>query len=265
VYIEGPGGVIDPRAIVDPRASLAEDVTVEPYAIIGPEVAIAQGTWIGSHALISGPTRIGRNNKIHPFAAIGGNPQDKKYGDESTLLEIGDRNIIREYCTLNRGTVQGGGITRIGHDNWIMAYVHIAHDCQVGSGTVFANGASLAGHVTVQDYVTLGGFTLVSQFCRIGAYSFTAMGSLINRDVPPYVIVSGPKAEPRGINAVGLRRQGFTPEQIRCLREVYKILYLSDLRLSVALKRLEVLAAEHPVVSRLTAFIEESGTRSIVR
>ncbi|MFA7095417.1 MAG: acyl-ACP--UDP-N-acetylglucosamine O-acyltransferase [Gammaproteobacteria bacterium] len=256
--------MIDPRAIVDPGARLAEDVTVGPYTIIGADVEIGAGTWIGPHVVINGPTRIGRDNKIYQFASIGECPQDKKYAGEPTRLEIGDRNVIREYATLNRGTVQGGGVTRVGNDNLIMAYVHIAHDCQVGNGTVFANAASLAGHVTVGDMAILGGFAIVHQFCRIGAHCFCAMGSAINRDVPPYVTVSGHMAEPHGINSEGLKRRGFSPQTIQQIRRMYKLIYKSKLRLEEALEQARPLAAECPEVALMLDFIESSA-RGIVR
>lgn len=256
--------MIDARAIIDPRARLAEDVTVGAYTIIGPDVEIGSGTWVGPHVVVNGPTRIGRDNKIYQFASIGEGPQDKKYAGEPTRLEIGDRNVIREYASLNRGTVQGSEVTRIGNDNWIMAYVHIAHDCHVGNGTIFANAASLAGHVTVGDMAILGGFAIVHQFCRIGAHSFCAMGSAINRDVPPYVMVSGHMAEPHGINSEGLKRRGFSREAIQQIRRAYKLLYKSKLRLEEAMEQVELLAAECQEVRLLATFVEET-TRGIVR
>ncbi|RMD79244.1 MAG: acyl-ACP--UDP-N-acetylglucosamine O-acyltransferase [Gammaproteobacteria bacterium] len=262
--MDRPAAGIHPRAIVDPAARLAEGVEVGPYAIIGPEVEIGPGTRVGAHAVISGPTRIGRDNRIYPFASIGDDPQDKKYGGEPTWLEIGDRNVIREYCTINRGTVQGGGVTRLGDDNWIMAYVHIAHDCQVGSHTIFANNASLAGHVTVEDHVILGGFTLVHQFCSLGAHCFTAYGTGLSKDVPPYLMVSGHPARPHGLNLEGLRRRGFAPETVAALRRAYRILYRSGLTVAEALARLEPLGREHPEVRAFAEFVARSR-RGIVR
>jgi len=256
--------LIHPRAIVDPRARLAEGVEVGPYAVIGPDVEIGPGTRIGAHAVISGPTRIGRDNRIYPFASIGEAPQDKKYGGEPTRLEIGDRNVIREYCTINRGTVQGGGVTRLGDDNWIMAYVHIAHDCRVGSHTIFANNASLAGHVVVEDHVILGGFTLVHQFCALGAHCFTAFGTGLSKDVPPYLMVSGHPARPHGLNVEGLRRRGFPAEKLAALRRAYRILYRSGLTVRQALERMAPLAGEHPEVRALADFVARSR-RGIVR
>ena len=256
--------MIDPRAVVDPAARLAANVEVGPFTIIGADVEIAEGTWIGPHVVIRGPTQIGRDNRIYQFASIGEIPQDKKYRGERTALEIGDRNTIREYCTLNRGTVQGMGVTRVGHDNWIMAYVHIAHDCQVGDRTVFANGASLAGHVQVGDDVVLGGFVLVYQFCRIGAHSLCGFACGVDQDVPPFITVAGYRAEPHGINAIGLKRRGFPPQEIRAIRQAYKAVYRSNLRLEEALVRVRRLAEEFPRLRILVEFLASAG-RGIVR
>jgi len=256
--------LIDARAVIDPQARIGAGVSVGPYSIIGAGVEIGPGTWIGPHVVIQGPARIGRDNRLFQFSSIGDIPQDTKFRGEETLLEIGDRNVIREFCTINRGTVQGGGVTRIGDDNWIMAYVHIAHDCQVGSRTIFANGASLAGHAVVGDHVVLGGFTLVHQFCRLGVHSFTAYGSGIHKDVPPYVTVRGQPARPYGINGEGLRRRGYSEERIERLRRAYKLLYRSGLRLQEAVERLEALAVEDADVAPLVAFLK-AGTRSFVR
>lgn len=256
--------MIDPRAVVDPGARLAADVAVGPFTIIGPEVEIAAGTWIGPHVVIRGPTRIGRDNRIYQFASIGDDPQDKKYRGERTWLEIGDRNTIREYCTVNRGTVQGEGVTRIGDDNWIMATVHIAHDCRVGSGAIFANGVSLAGHVQVGNDVVLGGFVLVYQFCRIGAHSLCGFACGVDKDVPPFFTVAGYRAEPHGINAVGLRRRGFPPQEIRAIRQAYRAVYRSNLRLEEAVGRVRKLAEAFPRLQMLVDFLVTS-TRGIVR
>jgi len=256
--------MIDSRAVVDPGAELDEDVSVAPFAVIGPGVRIGAGTSVGSHAVIQGPARIGRDNQIHSFASVGTDPQDKKFAGETSRLEIGDGNTIREFATINRGTSGGGGVTRIGDDNWIMAYVHIAHDCLVGSHTVFANCATLAGHVEVADHVVLGGFTLVHQFCRLGAHSFTAMGAAINRDVPPYVTVAGHMAVPRGINSEGLKRRGFSRARIDAIRGAYKLLYRSGLRLEEAMETLEMDARSNPDLRALSDFIAGSR-RSIVR
>lgn len=256
--------MIDPRAAVDPAAELAEDVSVGPFAVVGGNVRISAGTEVGAHAVIQGPTRIGRDNRIHAFASVGTDPQDKKYAGENTRLEIGDGNTIREFVTINRGTAGGGGVTRIGDDNWIMAYVHIAHDCLIGSHTVFANNATLAGHVVVQDHAILGGFTLVHQFCRLGAHCFTAMGSAINRDVPPFVMVAGHMATPRGINTEGLRRRGFSNNRLAAIRQAYKTLYRSGLRLEQAREQLQAEGRDNPDIDELAGFIVDSQ-RSIVR
>jgi len=256
--------LIDPRAAVDSSARLAADVTVGPFTVIGPQVEIGAGTWIGPHAVIQGPTRIGRDNRIFQFASIGGIPQDKKYGGESTWLEIGDRNTFFEFVTINRGTAQDKGRTVIGNDDWIMAYVHIAHDCLLGDNVILANNTTLAGHVTIEDWAVLGGFTKVHQFCRIGAHSFTGMNVDITRDIPPYVMVSGTPVEPRGINSEGLQRRAFTAEQIRNIKNAYRILYRSELRLEEALEKLREPAATQPEVARLVKFLETSE-RSITR
>lgn len=256
--------MIDPSAVIHPTAELAPDVEIGPFTVIGSGVVIDEGSWIGPHVVVNGPTRIGRQNKIFQFASIGEIPQDKKYGGESTLLEIGDRNVIREFCTLNRGTVQGGGATRIGNDNWIMAYVHIAHDCQIGNHTIFANNASLAGHVTIEDHVILGGFSLVHQFCSLGIHSFTAFGSGIAKDVPPFVMVSGHPAAPHGLNVEGLRRRGYGTETLTLLRRAYKILYRSNLTLKEAIAQLKEQLLECPEIGLMVDFLEKSS-RGIVR
>ncbi|MDX1605343.1 MAG: acyl-ACP--UDP-N-acetylglucosamine O-acyltransferase [Candidatus Competibacterales bacterium] len=256
--------MIDPRALVDPGAELAADVTVGPYSIIGPGVEIGTGSRIGPHVVIRGPTRIGRDNRIFQFASVGEDPQDKKYGGEPTRLEIGDRNTIREFVTINRGTVQDRGTTRLGDDNWIMAYVHIAHDCTIGNNTVFANNASLAGHVTIDDHVILGGYSLVYQFCRMGAYSFSAFACGVHMDVPPFVMAAGYRAEPRGINAEGLRRHGFSRDEITAVRRAYRLIYRSDLRLEEAVAALDELVAAHPRIALLRDFLRASE-RGIIR
>jgi UDP-N-acetylglucosamine acyltransferase len=256
--------VIDERAIVDPKAEIADGVTIGPYSIIGPDVEIGSDTWIGPHVVIKGPCRIGRENRIFQFNSIGEEPQDKKYGGEPTRLEIGDRNVIREYCTLNRGTVQDLGYTRIGNDNWIMAYVHIAHDCVVGDNTIFANNATLAGHVNIEDYAILGGACLIHQFCTIGAHSFVGMGTATAKDVPPFLMVSGQPAEPHGLNVEGLRRRDFSPEAIKALRQAYRIIYRSGLTVPKALEELASLKDEFEEVARFADFIAGSE-RGIVR
>lgn len=253
---------IDPRAVVDPGAELGEGVTVSPFAIIGPDVTIGADTWIGPHAVIQGPTTIGRENQIFQFASVGEMPQDKKYAGEPTRLEMGDRNVVRESVTINRGTVQDVGVTRVGDDNWIMAYVHIAHDCQVGNGTIFANGASLAGHVEVADHAILGGFSLIHQFCRLGEYAFTGMGSVVGKDIPPFVRVAGHPAEPRGLNNEGLNRHGFDKDDVRALREAYRTLYRNGLTTTDALDRLQ--GSPNAAVRRLADFVAGSE-RGILR
>ncbi len=256
--------MIDPHAIVSPRAELAADVVVGPFSVIGPDVRIGAGTVVGPHAVIKGPTDIGAGNRVFQFASIGDDPQDKKYAGEPTRLEIGDRNVFRENCTVNRGTGHDSGVTRIGHDNLFMAYSHVAHDCVVGSNTVFANCAALAGHVEIGDCVTLGGLTAVHQFTRVGAHAFLAGGAIVTRDVPPYVMVAGNPAEPHAINSIGLKRRGFSEERVRAIREAYRLVYRCELKLSEALDRLEASAAQHAEVRLFVEFIRHS-TRSIVR
>ncbi len=257
--------MIDLRAVVDPSARLSADVTVGPFSVIGPEVEIDSGTWIGPHVVIQGPTRIGRDNRVFQFASLGEMPQDKKYGCEPTRLEIGDRNTIREFVTINRGTVQDAGLTCLGNDNWIMAYVHIAHDCVVGNRTIFANGASLAGHVHVEDDVVLGGFALVYQFTRLGIHSFCGFACGVHRDVPPYVTVAGYRAEPHGINAEGLRRRQFSEEEIQAVRRAYKVIYRENLRLEKALEKVRIMAVEWPVLTALVDFLAAPSRNGIVR
>ncbi|MDN5848299.1 MAG: acyl-ACP--UDP-N-acetylglucosamine O-acyltransferase [Nitrococcus sp.] len=256
--------MIHPRAVIHPAAELASEVEVGPYAVIGPDVEIENGTWIGPHAVIQGPTRIGCNNRIFQFASIGDIPQDKKFRGERSWLEIGVGNTIREYVSINRGTEVGGGITRVGNDNWIMAYCHIAHDCRVGNATVFANNASLAGHVVVDDYSILSGFSLVHQFSRLGQHCFLAFGAHIDRDVPPYVMAAGQRATPRGINVNGLQRHGFAKGTVQALKRAYKTLYSSGLRLDEALAALDEIGCEVPEVATFSAFIRGSQ-RGIIR
>lgn len=255
---------IHPTALVDAGARLGADVEIGPYAIIGADVEIGDGCRIGPHAVIHGPTRLGRNNHIHSHAVLGGDPQDKKFAGERTELVIGDDNIIREFCTLNRGTGSGGGVTRVGSDNWILAYVHIAHDCQVGNHCVFSNNAALAGHVVVGDHVVLAGYTLLHQFCRVGDHAFTAMGAKINADVPPYVLVGGNYAVPRGINAEGLRRRGFDADQVRAIKRAYKTLYSSGLSLADARAELARMAEQVPAIGAMIEFLDASE-RSLLR
>ncbi|MGD8310810.1 MAG: acyl-ACP--UDP-N-acetylglucosamine O-acyltransferase [Chromatiales bacterium] len=256
--------LIDPRAVVDPGAELDEGVSVGPFSIVGAGVRIGRGTRLGPHVVLGGPTTIGADNRIFQFASVGEDPQDKKYGGEPTRLEIGDRNVIREYATVHRGTAQDRGVTRIGDDNLLMAYTHVAHDCMIGNQAILANAASLGGHVNVDDWAILGGFTIVHQFCSIGAHSFCAMGAVINRDVPPYVTVSGHPAAPHGINSEGLRRRHFSEPAIQAIKKAYKVLYKSGLKLAEARAQLEALARDCPEVAPLVAFIDRSE-RSILR
>lgn len=256
--------MIHKLAVVDSGAELGSDVEVGPFSVIGAGVEIGAGTKIESHVVIKGPTRIGRNNHIHQFASLGDAPQDKSYGGEPTRLEVGDNNVIREYVTLNRGTPSGNGTTRLGNDNFMMAYTHMAHDCHVGDHTIFANAASLAGHVTVDDWVIMGGFAIVHQFCRIGAHSFCALGSVVFKDVPPYTTVSGNPARPHGINAEGLKRRGFEAQTIKTLRNAYKTLYKSKLPLAEALEELNESARQTEEIRPLVRFLQASR-RSIVR
>jgi UDP-N-acetylglucosamine acyltransferase len=251
-------------AIVDPRARIALDVEIGPYAVVGPDVEIGAGCSIGSHAVVTGHTRLGLRNRIFPFAAIGGAPQDKKYRGEPTRLEIGDGNTIREYATINRGTVQDAGVTRIGSDNWIMAYCHVAHDCQVGSHTVFANLTTLGGHVHVGDYAVLGGHSAFHQFVKVGAHAMVGGGSIVLQDVAPYVTVGGSPIATHGINAEGLKRRGFSAESIAALKRAYRTLFKSGLTLAEARADLEKQAQETPEVRALLDFLDHS-TRGLLR
>lgn len=256
--------MIHPTALVHPGARLADDVEVGPFTLIGEGVSIGAGTRIGSHAVIKGHTRIGAGNRIYQFTSIGEDPQDKKYLGEDTRLEIGDHNVIREFATLHRGTVQDRGITRIGDHNLLMAYTHVAHDCDIGNGVILANAASLAGHVQVSDYAILGGFSLVHQFCKIGKYSFSAMGSVISRDIPPYIVVGGQPTKPHGINSVGLERRGFTPEVLMEIRRAYKVLYKMGHTLEEAIALLADMATRTPELACMVEFLRSLG-RSIIR
>lgn len=257
--------MIHATAIVHPRAHLGANVSVGPYSIIGEHVELGDGTQVGAHAVITGHTRIGRDNRIFQFVSLGEVPQDKKYAGEPTRLEIGDRNMIREFCTFNLGTAQDLGVTRIGNDNWIMAYVHIAHDCQVGNHTIFANNASLAGHVHLGDHVVLGGFTGVHQFCKVGAHVITAVNSAVYKDIPPYVLAAGSDgAKPNGINSEGLKRRGFSPEAIAIVKQAYKTLYRNSLTLEEAKTALVEQARTHAEVQIIVDFLATS-TRGIIR
>jgi len=256
--------LISPHAIISPSASIADGVSVGPFSIIGDDVEVGEGTWIGPHVVINGPTKIGKHNKIFQFASLGEEPQDIGYKGEPTRLEIGDGNIIRENCTMSRGTEHGGGVTRVGNNNFIMAYSHIAHDCQVGSEVIFANGASLGGHVVIEDYVTLGGFALIHQFVKVGAYSFCGMGSGVNKDVPPYMIVTGNPAEARGLNSVGLKRRGISADSIRALKNAYRDIYTSGMKLTEAVEQLQEQDMKCTEVENFVEFIR-NAERSIVR
>ena len=248
--------MIHATAIIDPSAKIAADVSIGPYSVIGPQVEIGAGTVIGPHVVIHGPTRIGCDNRIYQFASLGEEPQDLKFRGEETFLEIGDRNVIREFCTINRGTAQDQSITKIGNDNLFMAYVHIAHDCVVGNHTIFSNNASLAGHVKVDDYVTFGGFAGVFQFCRVGAYSFIATNAVVIKDVPPYLKVAGSYAKPYGLNTVGLQRRGIVEEAIKQLRRAYKIVYRNGLTVASAVAELQHFTT--PEVAHFSQFIAAS-------
>lgn len=255
---------IHPTAIIADSAVIAKDAEIGPYSIIGENVKIGPGCRIESHVVINGPTCLGENNRIYQFCSIGDDPQDKKYDGELTRLDIGDGNTIREYCTISRGTVQDGGVTSIGDDNWIMAYVHIAHDCHVGSHCIFANNATLAGHVYVGDWAIFAGFTGAHQFCRVGAHAFLGMYAGTSRDVPAYTMIGGQPPAPKGINAEGLKRRGFTPEQIRNIKNAYRVVYRSGSKLAVAIGELETLLPEQP---ELQLFVDslKSSERGILR
>ena len=255
---------IHATAIVDASAELDSSVEIGAYSIIGANVKIDAGTRIAGHVMINGPTVIGKNNHIFQYSSLGEAPQDKKYNGEPTSLEIGDNNTIREFCTFNRGTVQDKKITKIGSDNWIMAYVHIAHDCQIGNHTILANNASLAGHVDINDYAILGGFTLIHQFCKIGSHVITAVGSVVFKDIPPYVTAAGYEAKPHGINAEGLKRRGYTTESILQIKRAYKALYRNGLSLDEAKIELAIMQKTTPEIKLLTDFLNVS-TRGIVR
>lgn len=256
--------MIDSRAVIDSAARIGDNVTVGAFTVIGPGVELGDGCWVGPHAVIQGPTRLGRDNRIFQFASIGEIPQDKKFHGENSTLEIGDGNVFREFVTVNRGTEDGGGVTRIGDGNWVMAYCHIAHDCCIANNTVFSNNASLAGHVEVEDNVILGGFALVHQFSRLGRHAFLAFGSRVDRDVPPYVMVAGDRATPRGVNTEGLRRHGFSAERIQAIKRAYKTLYRSGLRLDEAQEVIAEQARDMPDAAHFLKFISASR-RGLVR
>jgi UDP-N-acetylglucosamine acyltransferase len=256
--------MIDSRAVISPQADIGPDVQIGPFTIIGPDVSVGARTWIGPHVVINGPTRIGADNKIFQFASLGDAPQDKKYNGEPTRLEIGDRNVFRESVTVNRGTIHDKGVTRVGNDNLLMAYSHVAHDCQLGDQIVMANCATLGGHAEIGDWVTMGGLSAVHQHTKVGAHSFIAHNAMVTRDVPPYVMAVGRPAVPHSVNSVGLQRRGFTAEQILNIRRAFRVLYRSGLKLKAALEQLEAAAATQPEIGPLVEFIKRSS-RSIVR
>jgi UDP-N-acetylglucosamine acyltransferase len=256
--------LIHPSAIVDPCAELDEGVEIGPFSIVGAGVRIGAGTHVGPHVVVRGPSDIGRDNRIFQFASVGEDPQDKKYAGEQTHLMLGDRNVVREGATIHRGTVQDDGVTEIGNDNLFMAYTHVAHDCRIGSNVILANAASLGGHVRIEDWAILGGFTLVHQFCHVGAHSFCAMGSVVSRDVPTYVTAGGHPAVPRGVNTEGLKRRGFSDLAIAAIRRAYRLLYMSNEKLADALAAIRELSDSCPELKPLVEFVANS-TRSIVR
>ena len=256
--------MIHSTVVISDTAKIADNVEIGPYSIIGDNVEIGSGTRIDSHVVINGPTTIGADNHIYQFASIGDDPQDKKYADEPTKLSIGDRNTIREFCTISRGTTQGAGETIVGDDNWIMAYCHIAHDCVVGSQTIMANNSTLAGHVHLDDWVICGGFTGIHQFCKIGEHAFLGMYSGVNRDVPAYTLASGQPAVPKGINSEGLKRRDFSADQIRNIKNAYRLVYRKGLKLSEAMDAIAAVVDEQ---QELRPFLESlrSSERGIIR
>lgn len=256
--------MIDARAVVSPQAEIAADAEVGPFSVIGPGVVLGARTWVGPHVVINGPTVIGSDNRIHQFASIGDAPQDKKYKGEPTRLEIGDRNVFRESVTVNRGTVTGNGVTRIGSDNLLMAYSHVAHDCTLGDQIVMANCATLGGHVELGNWVIMGGLSAVHQFTKVGDHAFLAHNTMVTRDVPPFVMAVGRPAVPHSINSEGLKRRGFTEAQIRGIRRAYRVLYRSGNKLQEALEELEAAAADAPEVRLFVDFIHRSS-RSLIR
>ncbi|MCE1242793.1 acyl-ACP--UDP-N-acetylglucosamine O-acyltransferase [Oryzomicrobium sp.] len=255
---------IHPTAVVSPGARLGDKVSIGPYSVIGENVVIGDNTSVGSHTVIEGHTEIGRDNQIHHFCALGGIPQDKKYDGEPTKLVIGDRNTIREFCSFHTGTIQDAGETRIGNDNWIMGYVHIAHDCVVGNHTIFASNAQIAGHVHVEDWVILGGMTGVHQFVHIGAHAMTGGGTILFQDLPPYVMAVGNNPAPKGINSEGLKRRGFSPESVMAIKRAYRTLYRSGLTLEEARDKIAAEAGAHPELAVLVDFLAQSK-RGILR
>ncbi len=257
--------MIHETAIVHPGAKLASDVQIGPYSVIGEHVEIGAGSAIGAHAVITGHTRIGARNRILHHVSLGEIPQDKKYAGEPMRLEIGDDNVIREFCTFNIGTAQDLGYTRLGDRNWIMAYVHLAHDCEVGNDTILANCVQLAGHVNIGDFAILGGFTGVHQFCRVGSHAITGVGSVVLADVPPFVMAMGNTAQPYGVNTEGLKRRGFPPDVVKEVRKAYKTLYRSGLKLEEARDAIAAQAKQHPDLAMLSEFLATTSKRSIIR
>ncbi|HEU0224876.1 MAG TPA: acyl-ACP--UDP-N-acetylglucosamine O-acyltransferase [Steroidobacteraceae bacterium] len=256
--------MIDPRAIVAPDAEIAAGVEIGAFSVIGAGVRIGAGTWVGPHAVINGPTTLGRDNKVFQFASVGDAPQDRKYRGEPTRLEVGDRNVFREFCSINRGTVGGRGVTRIGNDCLFMAYSHVAHDCIVGDNCILSNCTALAGHVELGDWVILSGYAGIHQFCKVGAHAFLANNAAVTRDVPPYLLVAGSPAEPRGVNSEGLKRRGFDAAQIANIKSAYRLFYRSGLKLAEAQQRLAKLAATQPELAPFVEFLGASE-RSIIR
>ena len=256
--------MIDPTALIHDHAELADNVSIGAFSVIGADVKIDAGTVIGSHVVIKGPTSIGKKNRIYQFTSIGEDPQDKKYAFEVTRLEIGDRNTIREFTSMHRGTQQDNSVTKIGNDNLFMAYTHVAHDCIIGDHVIMANGASLAGHVRLHNHAILGGFTLVHQFTQIGQYSFAAMGSAITQDIPPFIMVGGKPTRPHGINSVGMERNGISAEDIRLIRNAYKIIYKMNLRLEDAIEKMQDLASDSNQLSDMISFLRNVN-RGILR
>ena len=256
--------MIDPRSIVAPDAEIGEGVVIGAYSVIGAGVKIGDGSWVGPHAVINGPTTLGRQNKVFQFASVGDAPQDKKYAGEPTRLEVGDRNVFREFCSINRGTVGGRSVTRIGDDCLFMAYSHVGHDCIVGNRCVLSNCTALAGHVELGDWVIMSGYSAIHQFCKIGAHAFLANNAAVTRDVPPYLLVAGSPAEPKGINSEGLKRRGFDATQITNIKNAYRLLYRSGLKLAEATTQLNGLAATQPELKPFVDFLS-SSERSIIR
>ncbi|MHA6202844.1 acyl-ACP--UDP-N-acetylglucosamine O-acyltransferase [Dyella soli] len=257
--------MIHPTAQIDPSAVIGDNVSIGAYSVIGADVQIGDGTVIGPHVVIEGPTRVGRDNRISQFASLGGAPQDKKFAGEHTELVIGDRNLIREFVTINRGTGDGGSVTRIGNDNWLLAYVHVAHDCHIGNNTVFSNYSALAGHVEIGDFVIMSGFSGVHQFCKVGAHAFIGMGCLVGSDVPPFVMMANEqRGRPRGINSEGLKRRGFDAPRIAAIKRAYRTLYMAGLTLADAREQLTTQASESEDVRAMLEFLDRSE-RSLAR